>query len=1121
MLKRLYIKNFALIDELDIELYKGFSVITGETGAGKSIILGAIGLLLGQRADSKTLKQGAERCVIEAHFDLSRYDMQAFFTDNDIDYDGEDTIIRRELTAAGKSRAFINDTPVALSMLKELGEQLVDIHSQHQNLLLNKQDFQLSVVDILAQDAQQLERYQQTYTDYQQRQRELAAMKDSIERNRQQQDFLQFQYEELTAAQLKEGELEELEQQSETMSHAEDIKTALYEADHALTAEQTGAVGQVRSVLHALSGISKVLPQATELAERLDSCHIELKDISDEVSRLLERTDFDPAELDNINNRLDRLYDLQKKYHAETIGELISQRDTLQQQLQNIENSDEAVSELEAQCQQLQAQCQQQADALTKLRQKAAKEIVKQMQQRLVPLGMPNVRFDVSITPTALGKSGQDAVNFLFSANTSTPLQPVAQVASGGEIARVMLSLKAMISGAVKLPTIIFDEIDTGVSGKIAEKMAEIMQEMGSYERQVISITHLPQIAALGSHHYRVTKEETPQGTTSHMQELTADERVTEIAQMLSGSDVTAAAVQNAKALLKQKVLTVLLLLMTVLNISAAEPPFTGTQLAFPGADGYGKYTSGGRGGEVCYVTSLDDCTDANLVEGTLRWAIRHDNGGKPRTILFKVGGTIRLTSKLKFLHDNVSILGQTAPGGGICIAGYDIYLCNDNIILRYIRFRAGEMAAASITSLDMENAKHVIIDHCSLTWSMEECLTAYDSDYTTIQWSIIGEGLYNSLNPKGVRSYATQWGGEHSTMHHCLITNCNNRTVRFNGVRSESKIGQGRHDHDAQVLSEYANNVVFNWGKPNSAYGGENDKTVNNSADGSEHLGYDRVYMINNYYRPGPVTQQHVSGTRYFAQGDYDQADGYGQWYLSGNKFELDSKWKGAGTEWSTDCLQRVNADNLYGFTTADTLRAFNLKDLSAANAQELYDRYIMNALPAGGLSGMQYESADDAFHAVCQGAGASLPRYDAVDARLLKEAHGDIDPQYTGVAKPKFKDGIMEQPRGKGIINSPNDIAIEAYGGKHIQFDFTYRRPGSKQSVSDHNIYPDLSGISTAVDSDGDGMPDVYEDAHGFNKHLAADGAFIAANGYSNLENFLNAVVAGTVTAEGETTP
>ena len=551
MLKQLYIKNFTLIDELDIEFHSGFSVITGETGAGKSIILGAIGLLLGQRADSKSIKTGADKCVIEAHFDLSRYPMQDFFDENEIEQDAADTIVRRELTSAGKSRAFINDTPVSLSMLKELGEQLVDIHSQHQNLLLQKQDFQLNVVDIIANDQKELAGYQQTYAELQAIKSQLQTLKDDIERNRQNLDFLQFQYEELNNANLTEGEQEELEQQNETMEHAEDIKTALYEADNALYGEQAGGVSQVRTALNALKGISKVMPKTAELAERLESCRIELKDIADEVSSLLEDTDFDPAELEHIQARLDRLYELEKKYHVDTVEELISQRDELKQKLSNIENSDEALAELEAKYKQLTAQCQKQADVLTKLRQKAGKSIEEQLRQRLIPLGMPNVRFETNIAKGELTKNGQDAVSFLFSANTSTPLLPVAQVASGGEIARVMLSLKAMISGAVKLPTIIFDEIDTGVSGKIAEKMADIMQEMGQTERQVISITHLPQIASKGAHHYRVSKEETPKGTISRMVELSQDERINEIAQMLSGSDISEAAIANAKQLLK------------------------------------------------------------------------------------------------------------------------------------------------------------------------------------------------------------------------------------------------------------------------------------------------------------------------------------------------------------------------------------------------------------------------------------------------------------------------------------------------------------------------------------------------------------------------------------------
>ena len=551
MLKHLYIKNFTLIDELDIELRQGFSVITGETGAGKSIILGAIALLLGQRADPKAIKLGTDKCIIEAHFDISNYGIDDFFTENDIENEPNDCIIRRELTASGKSRAFINDTPVQLAMLKELGERLVDVHSQHQNLLLNKQDFQLSVVDIIAEDSCQLAKYQQIYRLYQQVKRELETLKESIERNRQNADFLQFQYDELSQASLVDGEQEELEQKNDTMSHSEEIKSALYDADNYMSAEQTGIVGALRSTLSSLKRIEKVYPVAEELVERLDSSYIELKDIAEEISGYLEDIDFDPAEMDTVVNRLDRLYDLEKKYNVDTVGELIAKRDNLRQQLDGIENSDEALSDLQEKMNVLKEEVHKEALVLTKIREAACKIIEKEMKDKLVPLGMPHVRFAIQMTTGEFDFNGQDKVAFLFSANTSTPLQPVSQVASGGEIARVMLSLKAMISGVVKLPTIIFDEIDTGVSGKMAEKMAEMMQEMGNSGRQVISITHLPQIAALGSSHYKVEKKETASGTTSRMQELTPEQRVLEIAQMLSGSDISEAAIQNARQLLR------------------------------------------------------------------------------------------------------------------------------------------------------------------------------------------------------------------------------------------------------------------------------------------------------------------------------------------------------------------------------------------------------------------------------------------------------------------------------------------------------------------------------------------------------------------------------------------
>ena len=551
MLKQLYIKNFTLIDELNIQMHPGFSVITGETGAGKSIILGAIGLLLGNRADSKSIKAGRDRCVIEAHFDLSKYDMQQFFTDNDIDEDLSDTIIRRELTAAGKNRAFINDTPVSLTKMRELGEQLVDIHSQHQNLLLQKEDFQLNVVDIIAQDEKQRKNYEAAYNQYKQANQKLNALKAEIEKNRENEDFLRFQFKELDEAQLQNGEQEELEQEYEMLSHSEDIKTALYQADNHLWGDDGNIIERLKQTSEQLANIKDVYPEVTELLERIDSSYIELKDIAQEINGLTDHVEFDPARLETINERLDKLNSLQQKFHVRDLGELIETYHQLKEQLSHIDHSDEDVEALEQEVTQLLEKAQKQAKELTAIRTKAAKKVEEEMKQRLIPLGIPNVRFCISLTEKPLSHDGGDKVSFLFSANKSTPLQPVTQVASGGEIARVMLSLKAMISGAVKLPTIIFDEIDTGVSGKIAEKMAQIMVEMGNHERQVLSITHLPQIAAMGSHHYKVSKEETDEGTISRMTELSQQERVQEIAQMLSGSDVSEAALANAKELLR------------------------------------------------------------------------------------------------------------------------------------------------------------------------------------------------------------------------------------------------------------------------------------------------------------------------------------------------------------------------------------------------------------------------------------------------------------------------------------------------------------------------------------------------------------------------------------------
>ena len=550
MLKHLYIKNFTLIDQLDIAFHSGFSVITGETGAGKSIILGAIGLLLGNRADSKQIKQGEKKCAIEAHFDLSHYGFESFFEDNDIDFEPEETIIRRELTASGKSRAFINDTPVSLQMMRILGEQLIDIHSQHQNLLLQKDDFQLNVVDIIAQDSTALSAYHSSYQHYKESLQRLSDLKEQIAKAQENEEFMRFQFNELESAGLVEGRQQELEQESETLSHSEDIKTAYYEADHLLNDDDNGIIYKLGESLDSLSNIENVYPKAKDVVQRLSSVHIELKDIASEVGSEVENIEFDPSRLDSINQQLDQLNTLEQKYHVSTEKELIEIRDNIAEQLQSIDNSDEELESLTKKVDEELKLCTEKAAKLTELRLKAGKVVEKEMSQRLIPLGIPNVRFKVDITSKPLSLDGADKVQFLFSANTSTAMEPVAQVASGGEIARVMLSLKAMISGTVKLPTIIFDEIDTGVSGKIAQKMALIMQEMGNNNRQVISITHLPQIAALGSSHYKVEKEETAEGTRSHMRELNQEERVSEIAQMLSGADISDAALQNARELL-------------------------------------------------------------------------------------------------------------------------------------------------------------------------------------------------------------------------------------------------------------------------------------------------------------------------------------------------------------------------------------------------------------------------------------------------------------------------------------------------------------------------------------------------------------------------------------------
>lgn len=553
MLKKLDIRNFTLIDHLEMALYPGFSVITGETGAGKSIVIGAIGLLLGNRADAKQVKRGCDKCIIEATFDLSIYHsdvLKDFFEDNDLDYEPEECLLRREVNANGKSRAFINDTPVTLALMRELGEQLIDVHSQHQNLLLSKEDFQLNVVDIIARDRQQLADYRAAFAEYRSAQRRLEELREQIATSRDNEDFLRFQQKELSEANLASGEQEQLEQEAELMSHAEDIKRALHEADYGLSGDDTGIVNLTRSIAAQLRSVADVYPDAQELAERLESCFVELKDISQEIASKVDDVEYDPQRFNLITQRLDTIYTLQQKFHVQTVDELLDRLNGINAQLDNIDNSDEELQELERSVEKLHGVCVEKAVVLTDMRRKSAMVVEQELSKLLVPLGIPKVRFKVEVSPADLSTNGADKVMFLFSANSSTDMQPVSQVASGGEIARVMLSLKAMISKTIGLPTIIFDEIDTGVSGRVAEQMAHIMRDMGKANRQVLCITHLPQIAAAGSTHYKVAKQETEHGTVSTMTQLSDEQRITEIAQMLSGSDVSQAAVDNAKSLL-------------------------------------------------------------------------------------------------------------------------------------------------------------------------------------------------------------------------------------------------------------------------------------------------------------------------------------------------------------------------------------------------------------------------------------------------------------------------------------------------------------------------------------------------------------------------------------------
>ncbi|WP_101690092.1 DNA repair protein RecN [Dysgonomonas massiliensis] len=549
MLKSLYIKNYALIDSLEIDFDNGFSVITGETGAGKSIILGALGLILGQRADAKAIKKDENKCIIEGEFDIAEYNLNEFFTERDIEFD-KNCILRREILATGKSRAFINDTPTTLTDLKELGSRLIDIHSQHQNLLLGDSRFQMQIVDTLAGNKTLLKDYQESFKDYKSALKALEELKEIVRLNKEEEDYLRFQYNSLTEAGLKEDEQEELESELEELNHAEDIKSGLYKIHTLLSDDDQGIIPRLKESLSTSQSLSSFFQRSDEFTERIQTAYIDLKDLGSEVERMAEDVEFNPERLNFIEARLDTIYTLQKKYNTSNISGLLALQSELAKKLENIESSDEDILLLEKEVSLKAETMLKLAQKLSKNRQSITNKFEKELIQSAAYLGMPNIQFKCSFEKESQPNNfGIDKLTFMFSANKNASLQPIAEIASGGEISRIMLCLKSMLAGAMALPTIIFDEIDTGVSGEIADKMGIIMQSMGK-NMQVLAITHLPQIAAKGSAHYWVYKLDNETSTTTNLRRLTDQERLEEIARMLSGSVLTDAAIENAKVML-------------------------------------------------------------------------------------------------------------------------------------------------------------------------------------------------------------------------------------------------------------------------------------------------------------------------------------------------------------------------------------------------------------------------------------------------------------------------------------------------------------------------------------------------------------------------------------------
>ena len=554
MLKTLFIKNYALIDELKVEFDKGFSVVTGETGAGKSIILGALSLILGQRAESKFIKQDAAKCTIEGVFDISVYELSGLFEANDWVYDGDMCIIRREIWANGKSRAFVNDSPVYLQDLKALGERLIDIHSQHENLSLNDSLFQLTLIDSIAKTATIKGKYKDYYKSYRKAETELLDLHQQAQKNKEEQDYLQFQFNNLTEAHLTEDEQETLEAELETITHSEEIKSSLYKITNALSEDEQSVETGLRTALESAKTLQLFASTSSfsqSFVERIQSAYIDMKDLSQEAERVFQDIDFDPDRQQIIEDRLSVIYSLQQKHSVATVKELIDILSDIVFKLLDIDSLDERIEQLEKEFAEKKKTVFAEADLLSELRKSSVSAVEKSIEDKLMYLGIPNARFKINFTDKKeLDATGKDTISFLFSANKNTNLQPIAQIASGGEISRLMLALKSLVADATALATIIFDEVDTGTSGEIADKMGLIMQQLSS-KMQVLAITHLPQIAAKGSAHYYVYKEELTDATNTSIKKLTMPERIEEIASMLSGAETTVQALENARVMLK------------------------------------------------------------------------------------------------------------------------------------------------------------------------------------------------------------------------------------------------------------------------------------------------------------------------------------------------------------------------------------------------------------------------------------------------------------------------------------------------------------------------------------------------------------------------------------------